>query len=76
MNFKKLKNCARKIKKKDTSSANSKMVKSFLGRSNNNFVLNELTSMIDMPCRIIIEKFQLLKQGFRFITTFWAHSTH
>ena len=46
---------------------NSKMVKSFLGRSNSNFGLNQLTSMLDMPCRIIIGKFQLLQQGFGFI---------
>ena len=46
---------------------NSKMIKSFLGRSNSNFGSNQLTSMVDMPCRIIMGKFQLLKQGFGFI---------
>ena len=44
-----------------------KMLKSFLGRSNSNFGLNQLTSMVDMPCRIIIGKFQPLKQGFGLI---------
>ena len=46
---------------------NSKMVKSFLGRLNSNFGLKQLISMLDMPCRIIIERFQPLKQGFGFI---------
>ena len=46
---------------------NSKMVKSFVGRSNNNFGSNQLTSMVDLPCGIIIGKFQLLKQGLGFI---------
>ena len=46
---------------------NSKMVKSFLGRSNSNFGLNQLTSMVDMECTIIIGKYQLLKQGFGLI---------
>ena len=46
---------------------NSKMVKSFLGRSNSNFGSNQLTSMVDIPFRILIGKFQPLKQGFGFI---------
>ena len=60
-----VKSCARKIVKK-TNLLNSKMVKSFLGRSNSNFGSNHLTSMKDMPCRVIIGKFQPLKQGFGF----------
>ena len=46
---------------------NSKMVKSFLGRSNSNFGSNQSTSMVGMPHRIITGKFQRLKQGFGFI---------
>ena len=46
---------------------NSELVKRFLGRSNSNLGLNQLTSVVDMPCRIIIGKFQQLKQGFGFI---------
>ena len=65
--FKVVKSCARKMVKRTHLLLNSKMVKSFLGRSNSNFGLNQLTSMVDMPCRIITGKFQLLKQGFRFI---------
>ena len=49
---------------------NSKMVESFLGRSDGNFGLKQLTLMVDMPCRIIIGKFQTPKQRF------WVHSTH
>ena len=64
--FKAVKSCSRKMVN-GTHLLNSKMVKSFLGRSNSNFGLNHLTSVVDMPCRIIIGKFQLLKQGFGFI---------
>ena len=41
---------------------NSKMVKKFLERPNTNFGLNQLTSMVDMPCRIMNGKFQLLNK--------------
>ena len=64
--FKVVKSCARKMVKR-SHLLNSKMVKNFLGRSNSNFGSNQLTSMVDMPCRIIIGKFQPLKQGFGFI---------
>ena len=46
---------------------NSQMVKSFLGRSNSSFGLNQLTSMVDMPRKIIIGKLRPLKQGFGFV---------
>ena len=59
--FKVVENCARKIVKRTHLLLNSKMVKSFLGRSNSNFGSKQLTSMVDMPCRIIIGKFQPLK---------------
>ena len=61
-----VKSCARKMVKR-THLLDSKMVKSFLGRSNSNFGSNQLTSMVDMPHRFIIGKFQPLKQGFGFI---------
>ena len=64
--FKVVKSCVRKMAKR-THLLNSKMVKHYLGRSNSNFGSNKLTSMVDMPYRIIIGKFQLLKQGFGFI---------
>ena len=41
--------------------------KNFRGRSDSNFGLNQLLSAVGMLCRIITGKFQLLKQGFRFI---------
>ena len=65
--FKVVKSCARKMVQMTHTLLNSKMVKSFIRRSISNFWLNQLTSMADMPCRIIIGKFQLLKQGFGFI---------
>ena len=65
--FKVVKSCARKMVKRTHLLLNPKMVKSFLGRSNSNFGLNQLTSMVDMPCKIITGKFELLKQGFGFI---------
>ena len=64
--FKVVKSCVRKMAKR-THLLNSKMVKHYLGRSNSNFGSNKLTSMVDMPYRIIIGKFQLLKQVFGFI---------
>ena len=60
------KSSSRKIVQRTHLLLDSKMVKIFLGRSNSNSGLNQLTSMVDMPCRII-GKFQLLKQ---------VHSTH
>ena len=65
--FKVIKSCTRKMLKRTHLLGNSKMVKIFLERSNSNFGSNQLTSVVDMPCRIIIGKFQQLKQGFRFI---------
>ena len=65
--FKVVKSCARKMVKRTHLLLNSKMVKSFLGRSNSNFGSNQLTSMVDIPFRILIGKFQPLKQGFGFI---------
>ena len=64
--FKMVKSCVWKMVRR-THLLNSKMVKHSLGRSNSNFGSNKLTSMVDMPYRIIIGKFQLLKQGFGFI---------
>ena len=65
--FKVIKSCARKMVKRTHLLLNYKTVKSFLRRSNSSFGLNQLTAMVDMPCRIIIGKFQPLKQGFGFI---------
>ena len=64
--FKVVKSCAREMVKR-ANLLNSKMVKSFLGSSNSNFGSNQLTSVVDVPCRIIIGKCQPLKQGFGFI---------
>ena len=65
--FKLVKSCARKMVKRTKLLLNSKMVKSFLGRSNSNFGWNQLTSMVDMQYRIITGKFQPLKQGLQLI---------
>ena len=65
--FKVVKSCTRKMVKRTHLLLKSKMVKSFLGRLNSNFGLNQLTSMVNMPCRIIIGKFEPLKQAFGFI---------
>ena len=63
--FKVVKSCAREMVKRENL-LNSKVV-SFLESSNSNFGSNQLTSVVDVPCRIIIGKFQPLKQGFGFI---------
>ena len=62
-----LKAAQEKMGKRTQFLLNSKMVKSFLGRSNSNFGSNQSTSMVGMPHRIITGKFQRLKQGFGFI---------
>ena len=67
--FKVVKSCPRKMIKRTHLLLNSKMVKSFLGRSNSNFGSKQLTSMVDMPCRIITEKISAAK------TRLWVHST-
>ena len=60
--FKVVKSCARKMVERTHPLLNSKMVKNFLERPNSNFGLNQLTSMVDMLCRIINGKFQLLNK--------------
>ena len=55
--FEVVKSCARKMVKRTHFLLNPKMVKSFLGRSNSIFRLNQLTSIVDIPCRIIIGNF-------------------